>query len=74
MRAFITHDREGNITSVAIPAEDFEQGDVELVEATGAGGESLRIAEVELADTTDLGDLRSNHKLDAETRKLVRKT
>jgi hypothetical protein len=71
MRAFITHDNEGNITSVAIPASDLEQGDVELVGATRVGGENLRIAEVEI-ESAELSDVRSTHKLDPETGKLAR--
>jgi hypothetical protein len=73
MRAFITHDHEGNITSVAIPASDLQQGDIELVSATGVGGESLRIADVEIAKSVDAANVGSTHKLDAETGKLVRK-
>jgi hypothetical protein len=42
VRAFITHDHEGNITSVAIPAKDLEAGDIELVEAGNSSGAILR--------------------------------
>ena len=73
VRAFITHDGEGNITSLVVPASDLKEGDIELVEATTSGGESLRIAEVQLAKSADPADVSNTHKLDAKTRKLVRK-
>jgi hypothetical protein len=73
VQAFITHDHEGHITSVLVPAKDLEQGDIELVGATNGGGEILGIAEIDIANSADPADVRTNHKLDAKTGKLVRK-
>lgn len=75
MRAFVVCDELGHISSISVPAENAEEGDVQLVVGEHERARGLRVAEVEVdrAEPADFRRLRQDLRFDEQTGRLVPK-
>ncbi|QFZ21705.1 hypothetical protein [Saccharothrix syringae] len=75
MRAFVVCDELGRISSIAVPAENFVEGEVEVVEGECERARGARVVQVEIdrAEPQDLRRIQQELRFDDRTGRLVAK-